>query len=51
MDLTTLRTWCEQAGITGADLDTALTSWTTHPTGADGIRVQRVIEVRHNRTT
>jgi len=39
-----LRRWCGEAGITGTDLDTAIKSWAVNPTGADGGRVQAVVE-------
>lgn len=39
-----VREWCKAAGIIGTDLDTAIESWRRDPAGADGIRVQSVIE-------
>lgn len=39
-----IRKWCIAAGMSGTDLNTALVAWAKEPDGADGRRVQRVIE-------
>lgn len=39
-----LRAWCIAAGLHGTDLETAIAAWRRDPNGADGVRVQRIIE-------
>jgi hypothetical protein len=48
MQLATVRTWCEEAGMSGTDLDSALTCWQKSGgvDDSDGGRVQRIVEVR-----
>ena len=46
MGVDTVRTWCEEAGITGTDLDTALDAWAGYPGGSEYLRIQSVIDAR-----